>query len=90
MMEQVQKNSNIKKKLHFSVQEKCEKLHSLFKNYCFNIHHHHHHHKHLRKLFKMLHNDELCALCRSHIIVRVLTSRRLCWAGHGAWMKVIK
>jgi hypothetical protein len=37
--------------------------------------------------WRRLHNEELHSLCRSPNIVRVIKSRRLMWAGHGARME---
>ena len=38
--------------------------------------------------WRMLHNEELYSLYHSLIIVRVIKSRRLRWAGHVRWIMV--
>jgi hypothetical protein len=37
--------------------------------------------------FRILHDEELGYLCRSHNVVRIVKCRRVRWAGHVAGMK---
>jgi hypothetical protein len=39
------------------------------------------------KSWRKLHNDELHGLYSSPDIVRLIKSKRMCWAGHGACMR---